>query len=96
MTSPMPIDKSMNAVKKKQKGSNQDVEDDEDNEYFNDAINMIEQSHYYESNGEIFCIDANLQTSPNFTNKQATSHQKIDELRKVDDIMSHYKISFDA
>lgn len=39
------------------------VEDDQD---FNDAINMIEQSHYYESNGEIFCIDANLQTSPKF------------------------------
>ena len=61
----MPIDNSHSTIKKKIKEVNMDlgVEDDQD---FNDAINMIEQSHYYESNGEIFCIDANLQTSPKF------------------------------
>lgn len=59
----IPLDNSHGVIKKKIKEVNMDL-GEEDDEEFNDAMNMIEQSHYYESNGEIFCIDANVQTSP--------------------------------
>lgn len=53
--------------------------DDEDN------IDILDGSQYYESNGEIFCID-NQETKRSISKSPTRAKRKVDDLRKVDNI----------
>ena len=64
---------------------NQDDSDD------GQSIEILEQSHYYESNGELFCVDVNQGNT-----LQQKSLQRVDSIKKVNSIANHYKISYES
>ena len=62
------------------------------------SFNHLVGSNYYESNDEVFCIDTNdvrnIKTQGN--EKQPIVNMRVENMKKIDDIKSYYKIGFDG
>ena len=64
-------------------------------ENLEDSINILDGSQYYESNGEIICIDSQYPKAKS-KSPQRQFRKKVEDLRKVDNIKDFYKISFES
>ena len=54
-------------------------------------LDIVEDSNYYASNGELFCIQGNNRTQSPVRNNR----KKISDVRKVDNFKEYYNISND-
>lgn len=68
--------------------------DEQQYEGLEDSINILDGSQYYESNGEIICID-NQYTTKSKSKSPTRRYQKVEDLKKVQNIKDFYKISFE-
>ena len=60
-------------------------------------FNHLVGSNYYESNDEVFCIDTNdVRNIKTQANDRQNVNKRVENMKKIDDIKSYYKISFDG